>query len=161
MNEGFTNQTQTQNMPQQAGKKRKIEDMTDHELLVLMAKKSAATARDQKLTMIACAALGVIFAVALVILVPKAIITLNQVNDLTDQANESLAEVDGLVSTADTTLQDIDTMVNNANGIVLDNSENITAAVEKLSNIDFEGLNESIEDLHAIIEPIAKLFGKK
>lgn len=37
--------------------------------------------------------------------------------------------------------------------------QELQQALEKLNSLDFEGLNQSIADLQAIVEPLSKLFG--
>lgn len=134
--------------------KKKLEDMTDHELLVRLVQKQTANARDQKITAIACACLGIIFAVALTILVPKIVVTLEQVNQVTTEAQT-------VVTSAQQSLKNVDELMNNVNGVVDDNSEYINEAMKDISNIDFEGLNQAINDLKNVVEPLAKLFGAK
>ena len=50
-------------------------------------------------------------------------------------------------------------MVENTNALIEDNAEALTDTVSQFSRIDFEGLNDSIQDLQDIISPIARLFG--
>lgn len=38
--------------------------------------------------------------------------------------------------------------------------EGLTKAAVKLEEIDFSNLNDAVEDLEAVVEPLAKLFGK-
>ena len=79
-----------------------------------------------------------------------------------------------LLPRAISTLDSVDTMVRNTNAFVEENTEGLTDALSRLSDIDFSGLNDmvsdiseidfdtlndSIRDLHDIIDPIARLFG--
>lgn len=41
------------------------------------------------------------------------------------------------------------------------NSDSVTQSMKKLQSVDFEGLNKAISDLETVVEPMAKLFGKK
>lgn len=139
----------------------KLDRMTDHELLVLLVKKQSQNARDQKITAIACAVMGLIFAAAFVMLIPKAVIALNQVSHLTSEAEYTLQQIDDMAAQAQTSLTNIDTMVANVNGIVTDNTDYVNDAMRDLNSIDFEGLNQAISDLESVVEPLAKLFGRK
>ena len=64
-----------------------------------------------------------------------------------------------LVPRALSTLRSVETMVENTNTLIEDNAEALTGTVSQFSRIDFEGLNDSIQDLQDIISPIARLFG--
>lgn len=139
----------------------KLDRMTDHELMVLLVKKQSQNARDQKITAIACTVLGVIFAAAFVLLIPKAVIALNEVSHLTSEAEYTLQQIDDMTAQAQTSLSNIDTMVANVNSIVTDNTDYVNDAMRDLNSIDFEGLNQAISDLESVVEPLAKLFGRK
>ncbi len=64
-----------------------------------------------------------------------------------------------LVPRALSTLRSVETMVENTNALIEENAEELTDTVAQFSRIDFEGLNDSIQDLQDIINPIARLFG--
>ena len=55
----------------------------------------------------------------------------------------------------------MDRYIVNPNEFIETNSESVTQSMQKLQNVDFEGLNNAISDLEAVVEPMAKLFGKK
>ena len=67
--------------------------------------------------------------------------------------------------TTDLAKVDLSSMVENVDGLVSDvdalvgTSQNgIEETMEKLNKIDFDALNQAIEDLSDVIEPIAKFF---
>ena len=64
-----------------------------------------------------------------------------------------------LVPRALSTLRSVETMVQNTNALIEENAQGLTDTVTQISRIDFEGLNDSIQDLQDIISPIARLFG--
>jgi len=102
-----------------------------------------------------------------VVIVPKMNRTLKQAETVMTEA-EGLAEATGaalegipeLLSQCQGSLTGIDEMVGNVNGLVEDNTEAITESIEKLNGVDFETLNQSIRELHSILEPIANFFGR-
>lgn len=86
------------------------------------------------------------------ILLPRVSRTLLDANQAIENLNQVTASLDteelaGLVA-------DTRTLVNTSNEGILD-------AMERIEAIDIEALNAAIADLHAVIEPIAKLFGRK
>ena len=52
----------------------------------------------------------------------------------------------------------VDTLVENVDGLVTTSQAGVEQAIAKLNAIDFEALNDAIEDLSDVIEPIAKFF---
>ncbi|MCQ2500537.1 MAG: hypothetical protein MJ117_04210 [Lachnospiraceae bacterium] len=106
--------------------------------------------------------MGGIFLVAVLsamILVPKA------ASVMTD-AEETLQEVNvGVVQLNKTATQlariDFAGLVDDTQQMVNDGSEGITQAIGKIEAMDIDGLNRAIQDLEAIVEPLAKLFGKR
>lgn len=106
--------------------------------------------------------MGGIFLVAVlsaVILVPKA------ASVMTD-AEETLQEVNvGVVQLNKTATQlariDFAGLVDDTQQMVNDGSEGISQAIGKIEAMDIEGLNHAIQDLEAIVEPLAKLFGRR
>lgn len=49
-------------------------------------------------------------------------------------------------------------MVENVDELTASSQKNIKEAVEKLNSIDFDTLNKAIENLAAVVEPLAKFF---
>ncbi len=56
---------------------------------------------------------------------------------------------------------DYEGTIDNVNGLVVDSQKSVNEAMEKITAIDFEGLNNAITDLESVVSPLAKLFGKK
>lgn len=53
---------------------------------------------------------------------------------------------------------DLEGMVSNVDALVTSARESLTQTTQKLNSLDIETLNQAIEDLAAVIEPLAKLF---
>ena len=54
-------------------------------------------------------------------------------------------------------------MVSNVDNLVTTGHQSLEGMMEKLNSVDFEKLNQAIEDLAAVIEPLAKMakvFGR-
>lgn len=102
-----------------------------------------------------CAGIMAALALALVIMasfyVPKVNILLERMNtvvDNMDKVTKDLADAD-----IKKTVNDIDTFVVSSQG----NMEN---AMDKVAAIDIESLNKAIQDLSAVVEPLANFFGR-
>ena len=61
--------------------------------------------------------------------------------------------------TADLAQIDINNLFDNVNGLVVESQNSIGETMNKIGKIDFEGLNSAIQDLQAVISPLAKMFG--
>ena len=100
-----------------------------------------------------CCLAGVFLTVftACLIVVPKAMTTLTNINNAAVKAGSSLDDID-------TMTEDITTATNNLNELVSNNSVKLTDAVTSLSHIDFEGLNKAFTDLQTAVGPMANLM---
>ena len=95
-----------------------------------------------------------------ILIVPKAIGTINQANQIMEQATETISLANTAIESVTTMSQSITDMGTNMDTFITDNGESVEAVMTKLEEIDFEGLNTAIEDLGDVVEPLAKFFGK-
>lgn len=56
---------------------------------------------------------------------------------------------------------DLPAMIEHVNDLVDSSQSSVQSASRKIDSIDIEALNQSIHDLNAIIEPLARLFGTR
>ena len=84
--------------------------------------------------------------VTVAVLVPKITTTL-------DNANVALEQV---VYTA----QQVDEVFGSVETLVEESSEGITEALENMNSIDFQKLNQSIEDLGKVVSPLSNFFSR-
>ena len=85
-------------------------------------------------------------------------------------ANYIVPKVDTIYNRSLTSLKNMETItqelneahlgetVRNINNLTLNATGDLSQAMEKLNSIDLETLNDSIQSLHDIIEPLAKMF---
>lgn len=95
-----------------------------------------------------------------ILIVPKAIGTINRANQIMEQATETISLADTAIESVTTMSQSITDMGTNMDTFITDNGESVEAVMTKLEEIDFEGLNTAIKDLGDVVEPLAKFFGK-
>ena len=151
---------------------KKIEEMSEQELL-----RELLIQQKKQLTIGWIAAGGVVL-LALVLLisaltlVPKlmstleqtyttmeqAYATLDETRTVVAQAQKELSEVDGFIKSAADTLKDIDFVVDSISKLVIENTEGLQNALDKLNAIDFDKLSRSIDDLYKVINPLTTLF---
>ena len=87
-----------------------------------------------------------ILLVAVIILVPKITVTL-------DNANVALEQISFTAEQLDEVLISVETLVE-------DSSEGITQALDNMNSIDFEKLNKSIDDLNNVVSPLSNFFSR-
>ena len=95
-----------------------------------------------------------------ILIVPKAIGTINQANQIMEQATETISLANTAIESVTTMSQSITDMGTNMDTFITDNGESVEAVMTKLEEIDFEGLNTAIKDLGDVVEPLANFFGK-
>ena len=104
--------------------------------------------------------LFVILLVAAVVIVPKVIETLTNIDTIVIQAGSTIEEAGTALDNINEMSGSITQTSENMNPMLTDNSESLTDAVEKMNNIDFEGLNQAISDLQDAVGPFASFMNK-
>lgn len=144
----------------------------DGEAIELLKKIAAASeaqssaARWRKLSAQAVLICAAIIALAVAVLIPRAVKTLRGIDAATEELNSvaaTLNQVDFVgmsESISELTEQGKDTL-NTALGDVEASLDSMQTALDNISKLDVDGLNQSIADLSAIVDPMARLFGKK
>ena len=139
------------------------------ELLKKIADASEAqssAARWRKLSAQAVLICAAIIALAVAVLIPRAVKTHGGIDAATEELNSvaaTLNQVDFVgmsESISELTEQGKDTL-NTALGDVEASLDSMQTALDNISKLDVDGLNQSIADLSAIVDPMARLFGKK
>lgn len=96
--------------------------------------------------------------------------TLHDVQNLSNTASYAVTDLLDTIEELQLkeTIDGIDVMVTDGTSLISDgqemienSSENIEQSLRSISEIDFEGLNESIEALNAVTTAIGRLFGYK
>ncbi len=114
-------------------------------------------ARYQKVTSILIFCLVVIMGIVSFMIVPVAVQTLTTANETIVMAQEALGKITEEMDNINTMTASITATSDNMNSMVVENSEELSKAVESMSNIDFDGLNKAIKDLEDAVGPFAKM----
>ena len=107
----------------------------------------------QKISSCCIAVIAVIVLVTMIIVIPQVEVTLSHINDTALKAQDSLSE-------ANTMITSITEASEGLNQLVDKNGEGLSSAVQSLSEIDFEGLNEAIKDLQDAVGPLAAFMSR-
>ncbi|MBP5262567.1 MAG: hypothetical protein J6Z43_10635 [Clostridiales bacterium] len=136
------------------------QEMSEHDLLVAMLKAQEKDARRGLASAIAGFTLAAVFAVAFMILIPVAITSLRNIDKAVQNCTVMIENATVTIEQAQTTLTGIDSMTENVNGVVTDNTQAVSDALEEINSIDIDQLNQAIADLSSVVRPLAQLFGR-
>ncbi|MBR4530464.1 MAG: hypothetical protein IKO80_09330 [Lachnospiraceae bacterium] len=106
-----------------------------------------------RLAAIFTGALFLAVAIALWIVIPQVTATLENANTLLTGANRTLQDIDAMSASLTETS-------NSLNALVGDNAKTLTDSVQKLSSIDFDGINSAVHDLETAVGPLADAVNK-
>lgn len=137
---------------------KQIEEMNEKELLAILVKEQTKSSRNGKILI---AIMGVIAAIALIaaiLVVPKAVKTLDDTNELISQGETLVLQGQNSLSEIDIMIGDMQSVAGNLNKLVDGNMEVIEDSLGKINNIDFESLNRSIKNLADVLQPLANFF---
>ena len=102
----------------------------------------------QRVSALCFAGMFVVVLIAVLIVVPKVSVTLTHINDTAVKAQESLAKVDQMTASMEKASKEL-------NDLVDQNGESLGAAIKSMTEVDYEGLNQAIQDLKNTIGPMA------
>lgn len=121
---------------------------------VLLEKIEKHTRRQLTFTKILCL-LSAVIMVCFLILTFFAVTAAGQISELAEQAKFVLGNLDTV--TWDLVNADIGGMVESIGALTADSQAIVEEAMSKLDAINLEALNQAIEDLADIVEPLAKV----
>ena len=112
--------------------------------------------------------LMLVCAVCMVALVVMVFRLMPQINAILGQAGLAMGQIQTVLTDLQQTtgqLAQVDYagMVSNVDNLVTTGQQSLVGMMEKLNSVDFEALNQAIEDLAAVVEPLAKMtkvFGR-
>jgi hypothetical protein len=107
----------------------------------------------QRILALAAVGIFVVILYTVMTVVPRITATLTNLDGVVADAGNSLKEIDKMVA-------EMESASKNLNELVDANAEPLTDAVEKLGNVDFDGLNQAITDLQDAVHPMASFFNK-
>lgn len=134
-------------------KEQNVTSASSEELLIEIRNLTKKKLFWQKISTCCIAAITGIVIVTMVIVIPQLEATLNHINDTAIKAQDSLNEANIMITSVTEAGENFDSLVEK-------NGEGLTSAVESMSKIDFEGLNEAIKDLQDAIGPLAAFMSK-
>lgn len=128
-----------------------LEHMDNRELLIELVRTQRRDTFLEHVTAIINLVFLAVMILVLVILVPKAVKTLGEVD-------RTVKEVNTLALEAQESLDGIDVMVGNVDKMVVENTDAVTTALNQINQVDYQKLNEAISSLNATVTPLAEMM---
>ena len=99
-----------------------------------------------------------ITAVCCVILLAAALVLVPRIVNLSARAEAVVINLENIT----TELEEVDFkgIAENLDALVVNSQTSLQEATAKLNGIDLESLNQAIQDLAAVVSPLARLFGR-
>lgn len=109
--------------------------------------------------------LMLVCAVCMAVLVGMLYRLMPQIHEILGQARQTFAQVGTVLDYLEQTSYqlsqvDLQGMVSNVDALVSSGQQSLETSMEKLNSVDFEALNKAIQDLSAVIQPLARIFGR-
>ena len=95
--------------------------------------------------------------ILLLVLLVSAAILIPRTTAMLKNTETSLQQVEELTAQAKESLSGIDEMVTNANAVLSENAEGMNEAIGNFNDVDFAALNQTIRDLSEAVAPLANL----
>jgi len=128
-----------------------LEHMDNRELLIELVRTQRRDTFLEHVTAVINLVFLAVMILVLVILVPKAVTTLREVD-------RTVKEVNTLALEAQESLDGIDVMVGNVDKMVVENTDAVTTALNQINQVDYQKLNEAISSLSATVTPLAEMM---
>ena len=114
---------------------------------------------------IALAAILLVSLISAVLVVPKAVRALDELHTVAGRLEALdiealLDDIDRLLETLKPVAKRLDPLMGDLGDTVLAAQRDMEEALKAIESIDIETLNKAIADLSAIVEPLARLFGR-
>ena len=131
---------------------KRLEMMTQQELTLELVKGQKKQTKIRVISVVLNVLILAALAAGLLYAVPTAVETMTQVQSVLDEVDDLSVQARESMVKADKLMDDADKLLN-------DNSGSIADIMVKLNGIDFDKLNQSIQRLSEILIPISKLLG--
>ncbi len=134
-----------------------ISQMSDREIMMEMLELNRKMVKSTRNEARFTAGVMLVLLVVALLIVPKVLITLTEVNNTIRQLQGSVSKMDSMLDDVNAMTKSITNASDGLNDMIVENSEELSEAVQKLSSVDFEGLNEAIRDLRNTTSGLSKI----
>lgn len=144
-----------------------IEELTEIEILRKLLQTEGKEVKYFKFTASLMLALVIVIAIALLIITPKALKTLDDISQTAIAAQDAITSAEATLDNANNAINELTTMSNEITSLSTEMSDFLTSktgaldeAMSNLNGIDFDGLNKAIKDLQDAVGPFANFMNR-
>lgn len=134
--------------------------MENEELLKKLADNSAKSLKFHRITTFCMIGMLAVFAICALVIVPPTLATIQEIHKTVTQVGDTVTQASELIEEIDKTAKELQETSGAMNDLLTENSETITESLDKMSKIDFDGLNQGIKDLQDAVGPFANFMNK-
>ncbi|WP_026527353.1 hypothetical protein [Butyrivibrio sp. VCD2006] len=134
--------------------------MENDELLKKLSENSKKSLMFHRICAYCMVGIFLVVGISAYMIVPTAVTTVNKINDVAIAAEDTLSNTNDLIAEMDKTAKELQGIGDNMNNLINENSEAITDSLDKMSKVDFDGLNKAIQDLQDAVGPFANFMNK-
>ncbi len=106
------------------------------------------------------AILMLVFVIAVLCVVPSLLSTLKATRDTLAGVDAAVAEAETAINEVEAAMNEVQTSMQDLSTFVDGAGKDLTAVTEGINKVDFDSLNDAIQNLDATVEPLAKFFNK-
>ncbi|MCR5371354.1 MAG: hypothetical protein K6E83_11680 [Clostridium sp.] len=128
-----------------------LEQMDNRELLIELTRMQRRDTFLEHISALAAIGMFIVMLLVFMVIVPKAVITLREVD-------RTVKEVNTLAKEAQDSLDGIDVMVGNVDKMVVENTDAVKNSLEQISKVDYVTLNAAIKNLNDTVTPLAEMM---
>ncbi len=121
---------------------------------------SQKTLKWQRLSAICVAGIFAAVLVAGFLVIPRTILLIDEVHSAAQNVNEAVDKAEGAINDLSEMATSLENTSESFDKLITENSGALTESLDKIANIDFEGLNKGIQDLQDAVGPFASLMSR-
>ena len=134
--------------------------MENEELLKKISENSAKSLKFHKITSFCMIGILVVVLVSAFMIVPPAVATIKEIHETASAVGDTVGQASDLIAELDKTAKELQETSGTMNDLLTENGDTITESLDKMSKIDFDGLNQGIKDLQDAVGPFASFMNK-
>ena len=134
--------------------------MENEELMKKLSENSAKSLKFQRITAFCMVGILAVFVIAAFMVVPPTVAMVREIHITASAVGDTVEQASALISELDKTAKELQETSGTMNDLLTENGETITESLDKMSQIDFDGLNQGIKDLQDAVGPFASFMNK-
>ncbi|WP_029320452.1 hypothetical protein [Butyrivibrio sp. AE3004] len=132
--------------------------MENEELLKKIAENSEKSLKFHRISALCLIGIFCVVLISAINIVPKAQTTINEIYLAAQSSREMVSDAQKTMEKVNEMTASLTDTSDKMNELLVENSGTITESLDKMSKVDFDGLNAAIQDLQDAVGPFAKFM---